>query len=73
MDPTVLHTLEATAVFSCPDLIMMQNFSMMDLLWKEGRGGRDTRTKLSLLKHKDLPELSSLISTGFLERRNDRQ
>ena len=42
MDPTVLHTLEATAVFSCPDLIMMQNFSMMDLLWREGR---DTRAE----------------------------
>ena len=39
------HTLEAPAVFSCPDLIMMQNFSMMDLLWREGRGGSDTRAE----------------------------
>ena len=43
--PTVLHSLETPAVFSCPDFIMIQDFSRMDLLWREGRGERDTRAE----------------------------
>ena len=38
---------------------------------KGGEGGTPGQNELSLLKHKGFPELSSLISTGFLERRND--
>ena len=40
-----LHTLEAPSAFPCLDLIMMQNFSRMDLRWREGRGERDTRAE----------------------------
>jgi len=66
--------LEAPAVFSCPDLIMMQN----SLRWifcggKGGERGTPGQSELSLLKHKGFPELSSPISTGFLESRDDRK
>ena len=40
---------------------------------KGGEGGTPGQSELSLLKHKGFPELSSLISTGFLENRNDRK
>ena len=51
----------------------IQDFSIMDLLWKEEtRRGTPGQNELSLLKHKGFPELSSLISTGFLESRDDR-
>ena len=38
-----------------------------------GKGGTPGQSELSLLKHKGFPELSSLISTGFLESRDDRK
>ena len=55
---------------------MMQNFSTMDLLWREGRGERDTRAEGA-----ESPEAQRLswglfspsISTGFLESRDDRK
>ena len=34
-----------TCCISCPDLFMRQDFSTMDLLQMEGRGGRDTRAE----------------------------
>ena len=51
----------------------MQNFSTMDLLWREGRGRRDTRAEQAESPEaRGFPELSSPISTGFLESRDDR-
>lgn len=40
---------------------------------KGGEGGTPGQNKQSLLKHKSFPELFSLISTGFLESRDDRK
>ena len=65
--------MEAPAVLSFIHLMMIQDFSTMDLLWKEEMGrGTPGQNELNLLKHKGFPELSSLISTGFLESRDDR-
>ena len=65
--------MEAPAVLSFLDFMKIQDFSIMDLLWKEEmRRGTPGQNELSLLKHKGFPELSSLISTGFLESRDDR-
>ena len=60
-----LLILEAPSVFSCPDLIMIQNFSMMDRLWREGKGDKAHEGKISWV--------SSLISTGVLESRDYRK
>ena len=38
-----------------------------------GKGGTPGQSELSLLEHKGFSELSSLISTGFLESRHDRK
>ena len=38
-----------------------------------GKGGTPGQSELSLLEHKGFPEPSSLISTGFLESRDDRK
>ena len=65
--------MEAPAVLSFLDFMKIQDFSIMDLLWKEEmRRGTPGQNELSILKHKRFPELSSLISTGFLESRDER-
>ena len=58
--PTVFHTLEAPSVCSCPNFIMIQDFSMMDLLWQEGRGERNTRAEWA-----ESPEAPSLFWALF--------
>ena len=55
--------------------VLTSSWCKISLWWVfcGGKGGTPGQSELSLLEHKGFPELSSLISTGFLESRDDRK